>query len=62
LTKAGVALVGDLSDALGPSVKLLLKHSDFHSELLGWCSQSDDKQLRETASWVQGVISRVLAS
>lgn len=62
LTKAGVALIGDLIDALGPSVKLMLQYSDFHSELLGWCSQSDDKQLRETASWVQGVISRVMAS
>ncbi|VAH89902.1 unnamed protein product [Triticum turgidum subsp. durum] len=62
LTKAGVALVGDLADALGPSIKLLLKNSNFHSELLGRCSQSDDEQLRETASWVQGVISRVLVS
>ncbi|XP_037410131.1 importin subunit beta-1-like [Triticum dicoccoides] len=60
LTKAGVALVGDLMDALGPSIKLLLKNSNFHPELLGCCSQSDDEQLRETASWVQGVISRVL--
>uniref|UniRef100_A0ACD5XEX3 Uncharacterized protein n=1 Tax=Avena sativa TaxID=4498 RepID=A0ACD5XEX3_AVESA len=62
LTKAGVALVGDLADALGPSIKLLLQNSSFHSELLGRCSQSDDYQLRETASWVQGVISRVLVS
>ncbi|CAM0872726.1 unnamed protein product [Alopecurus aequalis] len=62
LTKAGVALVGDLADALGPSIKLLLKNSNFHLELLGRCSQSDDEQLRETASWVQGVISRVLVS
>ncbi|KAM0840429.1 hypothetical protein ACQ4PT_059666 [Festuca glaucescens] len=62
LTKAGVALIGDLIDALGPSVKLMLQYSDFHSELLGWCSQSNDKQLRETASWVQGVISHVMAS
>ncbi|KAI5002695.1 hypothetical protein ZWY2020_027345 [Hordeum vulgare] len=49
LTKAGVALVGDLTDALGPSIKLLLKNSNFHSELLGHCSQSDDEQLRASS-------------
>lgn len=62
VTKAGVALLGDLADTLGPSIKLLLKDSNFHSELLGRCSQSDDEQLRETASWVQGVISRALVA
>lgn len=62
VTKAGVAMVGDLADALGPNIKLLFKDSKFHSELLGQCCQSDDEQLRETASWVQGVITRVLVS
>lgn len=62
MTKAGVAMVGDLADALGPNIKLLFKDSKFQSELLGQCCQSDDEQLRETASWVQGVITRVLVS
>jgi hypothetical protein len=61
-SKAGAALVKDQADAVGHSIKLLLKNSDFHSELLGWSSQSDDKVLRETAPWVQGVISRVVVS
>jgi hypothetical protein len=50
-------LVRDLTDALGPSIKVLLKNSDFQSEILGWEVPSLMEQLRGTAFWVQGMIS-----
>lgn len=62
VTKAAVAVIGDLADALGPSVKLLLKNTNFHIHFLGECFNSDDDQLKETALWTQGMIGRVLAS
>ncbi|KAK8960102.1 hypothetical protein KSP40_PGU007104 [Platanthera guangdongensis] len=62
VTKAAVAVIGDLADALGPSVKLLLKNTSFHVHFLGECFNSEDDQLKETALWTQGMIGRVLAS
>lgn len=62
VTKAAVAVIGDLADTLGPSVKLLLKNTNFHIHFLGECFNSDDDQLKETALWTQGMIGRVLAS
>jgi hypothetical protein len=61
-SKARVTLVRDLTDALGPSIKVLLKNSDFQSEILGWEVPSLMEQLRGTAFWVQGMISPVLVS
>lgn len=62
VTKAAVAVMGDLADALGSETKLLFKDCTFHVELLGECLQSDDDQLKETATWTQGMIGRVLVS
>ncbi|KAG6485360.1 importin subunit beta-1-like [Zingiber officinale] len=62
VTKAAVAVLGDLADALGPNTKVLLKDHTFHVELLGECIQSDNDQLKETAVWTQGMIQRVLVS
>ncbi|ONK62596.1 uncharacterized protein A4U43_C07F5750 [Asparagus officinalis] len=62
VTKAAVAVIGDLADALGPNTKILFKDRTFHMELLGECLQSDDDQLKETATWTQGMIGRVLVS
>lgn len=62
VTKAAVALMGDLADALGSNVKLLFRDCTFHIEFLGECFQSDDDQLKETAIWTQGMIGRVLVS
>lgn len=62
VTKAAVAVMGDLADALGSNTntKLLFKDCAFYSEFLGECLQSDDEQLKETAGWTQGMIGRVM--
>lgn len=62
VTKAAVALMGDLADTLGSNVKTLFKDSKFYVDFLGECFESDDDQLKETASWTQGMIGRVLVS
>ncbi|GKE36092.1 importin subunit beta-1-like protein, partial [Tanacetum coccineum] len=61
VVRAAVAVLGDLADALGPHVKTLLKDLTFYSEFLGECIQSDDEQLKETATWTQGMIGRVFS-
>ncbi|WOL16302.1 importin subunit beta-1-like [Canna indica] len=62
VTKAAVAVIGDLVDTIGPNTKVLFKDSTFHMDLLGECFQSDNDQLKETANWTQGMIHRVLVS
>lgn len=62
VTKAAIAVLGDLADALGPNIKLLFSDSSFCAEFVGECLQSDDEQLKETASWTQGMIGRVMVS
>ncbi|KAI8557116.1 hypothetical protein RHMOL_Rhmol05G0310000 [Rhododendron molle] len=61
VTKAAVAVLGDLADALGSNVKNLLKDRTFCNEFLVECLHSDDEQLKETATWTQGMIGRVFA-
>uniref|UniRef100_A0A5B7B4P7 Putative importin subunit beta-1 n=1 Tax=Davidia involucrata TaxID=16924 RepID=A0A5B7B4P7_DAVIN len=61
VTKAAVAVLGDLADALGSNVKILFKDRAFCTEFLGECLQSDDEQLKETATWTQGMIGRVFS-
>lgn len=62
VTKAAVAVMGDLADALGPNTKLLFKDSSFCNDFMSECLRSDDEQLKETAGWTQGMINRVLVS
>lgn len=62
VTKAAVAVIGDLADTLGPDTKVLFKDCTFHMDLLGECFQSDNEQLKETATWTKGMIYRVLVS
>uniref|UniRef100_A0A2N9F7F7 Importin subunit beta-1/Transportin-1-like TPR repeats domain-containing protein n=1 Tax=Fagus sylvatica TaxID=28930 RepID=A0A2N9F7F7_FAGSY len=62
VTKAAVAVMGDLADALGSNTKLLFRDRAFYVEFLGECLQSDDEQLKETATWTQGMIGRVMVS
>lgn len=62
VTKAAVAVIGDLADALGPNTKLLFRERAFYVDFLGECLQSDDEQLKETATWTQGMIGRVMVS
>ncbi|KAF8396965.1 hypothetical protein HHK36_018602 [Tetracentron sinense] len=62
VTKAAVAVMGDLADTLGPDMKILFRDSTFYAEFLGECLESDDEQLKETATWTQGMIGRVLVS
>ncbi|KAJ0561046.1 putative importin-beta domain, armadillo-like helical, importin beta family [Helianthus annuus] len=61
VVRAAVAVLGDLADALGPNVKVLFKDMTFCSEFLGECLQSEDEQLKETATWTQGMIGRVFS-
>ncbi|MQL89715.1 hypothetical protein Taro_022302 [Colocasia esculenta] len=62
VTKAAVAVMGDLADVLGPNVSMLFKDRTFHMEILGQCFRSGDAQLKETATWTQGMLGRVLVS
>ncbi|OWM81683.1 importin subunit beta-1 [Punica granatum] len=62
VTKATVAVMGDLADALGSNTKLLFRDCVFYIDFLGECLQSDDEQLKETATWTQGMIGRVMVS
>lgn len=61
VTKAAVAVMGDLADTLGPNTKLLFKDCTFHIDFLGECFQSDNDQLKETATWTQGMLGRVVS-
>ncbi|MQM20344.1 hypothetical protein Taro_053361 [Colocasia esculenta] len=62
VTKAAVAVMGDLADVLGPNVSMLFKDQTFLEEILGECFKSGDAQLKETATWTQGMLGRVLVS
>ncbi|KAJ6750385.1 hypothetical protein OIU85_000964 [Salix viminalis] len=61
VTKAAVAVMGDLADALGPNTKILFKDNAFCVQFLGECLQSDDENLKETANWTQVMIARVVS-
>ncbi|XP_076925386.1 importin subunit beta-1-like [Bidens hawaiensis] len=61
VVRAAVAVLGDLADALGSNVKVLFKDMAFCSEFLGECLQSEDEELKETATWTQGMIGRVFS-
>uniref|UniRef100_A0A7N0T622 Importin N-terminal domain-containing protein n=1 Tax=Kalanchoe fedtschenkoi TaxID=63787 RepID=A0A7N0T622_KALFE len=59
--KAGVAALGDVADALGPSVKpLLMERQSAYGALLNECAESGDEQLKETAQWAMGMIRQAL--
>ncbi|KAF8402596.1 hypothetical protein HHK36_010684 [Tetracentron sinense] len=62
VTKAAVAVMGDLADTLGPKMKGLFRDNTFYAEFLDECLESDDEQLKETATWTQGMIGRSLVS
>lgn len=61
MVRAAVAVLGDMADALGTHVKTLFKDSAFFIELLGECLQSEDVQLKETATWTQGMLGRAFS-
>lgn len=61
VTKAAVAVMGDLADSLGPNTKILFKDNAFCIQFLGECLQSDDEHLKETANWTQVMIARVVS-
>lgn len=61
VTKAAVEVLGDLADALGANATTVMKDRSFCSEFLGECLQSDDEQLKETATWTQGMIMRAFS-
>jgi importin subunit beta-1 len=60
VTKAAVAVLGDLADTLGPSSNDLLKSNLFHIEFLRECLDSDD-EVSQTAAWAQGMINQAMA-
>ncbi|XXG39802.1 hypothetical protein AAC387_Pa01g0668 [Persea americana] len=62
VTKAAVAVMGDLADTLGSGLKILFNDRTFHMDFLGECFESDDDQLKETATWTQRVLGRILVS
>ncbi|XP_065852415.1 importin subunit beta-1 [Euphorbia lathyris] len=62
VTKAAVAVMGDLADALGSNTKILFRDNGFYVDFLGECLKSDDEQLKETANWTQVMIARVMVS
>jgi len=63
VTKAAVAVIGDLADTLGQSSKDLFKTHLFHVEFLRECqAQEFDDEVRETAQWAQGMINQAVVS
>ncbi|KAI3986857.1 hypothetical protein MKX01_014558 [Papaver californicum] len=62
VSKAAVAVLGDLADTLGPNLKVLFRDRVFYNEFLGECMESEDDQLKETAVWTHGMIGRVLVT
>lgn len=62
VTKAAIAVLGDLADALGPNAKILLKDCSFYVEFIQECLESGDEQLKGTALWTQGMIGHVIVS
>ena len=61
VTKAAVAVLGDLADTLGQSSKDLFKTHLFHVEFLRECqAQELDDEVRETAQWAQGMINQAV--
>lgn len=61
MTKAAVAVMGDLADSLGSNTKILFRDNTFYVDFLGECLQSDDEQLKETANWTQVMIAKVIS-
>lgn len=61
VTKAAVAVLGDLADTLGASSKDLFQTHLFHVEFLRECHELDD-EVQETASWAQGMINQAVVS
>ncbi|XP_051130682.1 importin subunit beta-1-like [Andrographis paniculata] len=62
VTKAAVAVLGDLADALGSNINTMFQDCKFCTELLGECLESGDEELKETATWTQGMIQRAFLS
>ncbi|KAJ4779228.1 Importin subunit beta-1 [Rhynchospora pubera] len=62
VTKAAVAALGDVADALGGGIKVLLANSSFYNELLSECLLSEDYTLKETAEWAHTLIQHALQS
>lgn len=61
MTKAAVAVQGDLADALGSNVKMMFHNTKFCSKMLTECLQTDDEQLKSTAVWTQEMIRRAFS-
>ena len=61
MTKATIAVLGDLADALGQDSKDLFKDKIVYAEFIRECLESDDDQLKDTAIWTQEMICRSLA-
>ncbi|KAM7262783.1 hypothetical protein ACFE04_000466 [Oxalis oulophora] len=62
VSKAAIAVMGDLADALGQNAKGLFKDCSFCVEFLTECLESDDEQLKETADWTKGMIGHIMNS
>lgn len=62
VTKAAIAVLGDLADALGPNAKIFLKDCSFCADFIHECLESGDPQLKNTAMWTQGMIGHVMVS
>ncbi|KAL9167384.1 hypothetical protein ABFS82_05G093300 [Erythranthe guttata] len=61
VTKASVEVLGDLADALGSNIEMLLKDCKFCTELIDECLQSDDEDLKRAATWTKGMIGRAFS-
>lgn len=62
VTKAAIAVLGDLADALGPNAKIFFKDCSFYIDFITECLESGDPQLKNTATWTQGMIGHVMVS
>lgn len=61
--KAGIAVLGDIADTVGQSIKpLIIERQTEYGTLLNECIESGDENLKETANWTLGMIRRALMS
>eukprot|EP00898_Chlorokybus_atmophyticus_P004073 jgi/Chlat1/4667/Chrsp3S05614 len=62
VTRSAVGVLGDMADALGPSVAPVFANRPFYREFLTECIQSEDDAIKNTAAWAQSIVSSLVGS
>lgn len=56
VVRAAVELLGELANVISRYQKLFFQEWEFVKDLLRECLRSEDEQLKEVATWTQGMI------